>query len=72
VVGVYRKMLLDALTDNPGSIEMENTYLKAYRQRLKSIVEESSRPRGEMTALSERLDGELEERPPFTTRSSRP
>jgi hypothetical protein len=72
VVGVYRKMLLDALTENPGSIEMENTYLKAYRQRLKSSVEESSRPRGEMTALRERLDGELEERPPFTTRSSRP
>ena len=45
VVDVYRKMLLDALTDNPGSIEMENTYLKSYRQRLKSIVEESASPR---------------------------
>jgi hypothetical protein len=72
VVDVYRKMLLDALTDNPGSIEMENTYLKSYRQRLKSIVEESSRPRGEVTALRGRPNGELEAKPPFTTRSSRP
>ena len=29
-------MLLDALTANPGSIEAENAYLGAYKQRLKS------------------------------------
>ena len=72
VVGVYRKMLLDALTDNPGSIEVENAYLKAYRQRLKSIVEESSPPSDQMTALKERWNGKLEESPLLTTPSSRP
>jgi arylsulfatase A-like enzyme len=72
VVGVYRKMLLDALTDNPGSIEMENTYLKAYRQRLKSIVEESPLPGGQTAALEKRSNGILEERPLITAPSPRP
>ena len=29
-------MLLDVLTDNPGSIEVEKAYLEPYRQGLKS------------------------------------
>jgi arylsulfatase A-like enzyme len=72
VIGLYRKMLLDALTDDPGSIEVENAYLKAYRQRLKSIVEQNSPPGDEMTALKERWKGKLEESPLFTTPWSRP
>ena len=37
-------MLLDVLTDNPGSIEVENAYLKPYRQWLKSLVQQHSTP----------------------------
>ena len=36
VVGVFRKMLLEVLTDNPGSIEVEKAYLEAYKQGLQS------------------------------------
>jgi arylsulfatase A-like enzyme len=72
VVGVYRKMLLDALTDNPGSIEVENAYLRAYRQRLKSLVDESSQPSGPMTAHRERRNGKLEESSLIPSPSSRP
>ncbi|MFI5455375.1 MAG: sulfatase-like hydrolase/transferase [Isosphaerales bacterium] len=38
VAGVLRRMLLDVLTGNPGSIEVENAYLKPYRQWLESVV----------------------------------
>jgi hypothetical protein len=37
------------LTDNPGSIEVEDAYLKPYRQWLKSLVQVSS-PAGPMAA----------------------
>ena len=46
--------LLDVLTDNPGSIEVENAYLKPYRQWLKSVVEESPAPREPVSALEAR------------------
>jgi arylsulfatase A-like enzyme len=72
VVGVYRKMLLDALTDEPGSIEMENTYLAAYRQRLKSFVAESSPPSGQTTPLKERWNDKTAKSPRNTPPSSRP
>ncbi|MGP0069253.1 MAG: sulfatase [Isosphaeraceae bacterium] len=39
-----RRMLLDALTANPGSVEAEDAYLRAFRGRLKSLVEEGSVP----------------------------
>jgi arylsulfatase A-like enzyme len=39
LVRAYRRMLLDALTANPGSIEAENAYLGAYKQWLKSASE---------------------------------
>jgi arylsulfatase A-like enzyme len=38
-LGPFRKMLLDELNASPGAIEVENTYMKAYRQWLKSVVE---------------------------------
>jgi arylsulfatase A-like enzyme len=38
---VFRKTLLAELNASPGSIQVENAYLKAYRQWLKSLVEES-------------------------------
>ena len=41
-VGAFRKMLLEVLTDNPGSIEVEKAYLEAYRQGLKALIPESS------------------------------
>ena len=65
-------MLLDALTDNPGSIEMEDTYLKAYRQRLKSLVEEIPPPGDQTAALEERSNGKLEASPLITAPSPRP
>jgi arylsulfatase A-like enzyme len=36
----FRRMLLKLLTDSSGSIAVENAYLKAYRQSLKSLVEQ--------------------------------
>jgi hypothetical protein len=38
---VLRRMLLNFLTANPGSTEVEDAYLRPYRQRLKSDVSES-------------------------------
>ena len=37
-VGAFRRMLLEVLTDNPGSVEVERAYLDSYRQSLKSLV----------------------------------
>ncbi len=31
-------MLLEVLTDNPGSVEVEEAYLKSYRQWLAALV----------------------------------
>jgi hypothetical protein len=53
-VGVFRRMLLKVLSDNPGSIEVENAYLKAYRQTLASMVEESPAARAPRSAQLER------------------
>jgi hypothetical protein len=41
-VGDYRRMLLEVLTANPGSIEVEGAYLKSYRRDLKALIPESS------------------------------
>ena len=41
-LGLFRKMLHEALTDDPGSIEVEKAYLGAYKQGLKAIIPESS------------------------------
>ena len=37
-VGAFRRMLLEVLTENPGSAEVENAYLESYRQGLKALV----------------------------------
>jgi arylsulfatase A-like enzyme len=54
VVDTFRRMLLKLLTDNPGSIEVENAYLRPYRQWLRSVVVQSPAPREAMSALGER------------------
>ena len=41
-VGAFRKMLVEVLTDNPGSIEVDKAYLEAYKQGLKALIPESS------------------------------
>ena len=56
VVRVFRKRLLELLTDNPASIEVENAYLKTYRQTLASLVEESSAPPQPISALEKRTN----------------
>ncbi len=38
-VHVFRKMLLEVLTENKGSAEVEQVYLERYRQQLESLVE---------------------------------
>ena len=43
-MSAFRRMLLKVLTDNPGSIEVENAYLKPYKQWLNSLVHASSPP----------------------------
>ena len=44
-VGAFRSMLFDVLTDNPGSIEVEGAYLEAFRQGLKTLIQENSQQR---------------------------
>jgi arylsulfatase A-like enzyme len=43
--GVFRRMLLEVLTDNPASTEAEAAYLKKYRQDLEALVQTSSAQR---------------------------
>jgi arylsulfatase A-like enzyme len=42
-VRVFRKMLLEVLTENSGSVEVEQAYLGKYRERLRALVEETGR-----------------------------
>jgi arylsulfatase A-like enzyme len=44
-VATFRRKLLEVLIENPGSLEAEAAYLERYRQGLKALVEERSRPR---------------------------
>lgn len=60
VVGHFRKRLLEVLTDDPGSIEVEDAYLKPYRQWLESSISESSPPRDTRSALGTRRGQERE------------
>jgi hypothetical protein len=41
-VGVFRRMLLEVLTDNPGSAEVEKAYLESYRKWLEALVQDRS------------------------------
>jgi arylsulfatase A-like enzyme len=43
-VDVFRRMLLDVLTDNPGSAEVEKAYLESYRKWLEDLVQDRSEP----------------------------
>jgi arylsulfatase A-like enzyme len=59
-VAVFRKMLLGALTDNPGSSEVEKAYLTTYRKQLGELVREntaSSHPLNEPNANSSHFTG---------------
>jgi len=51
VVAIFRWMLLKVLTDDRGSIEVENAYLKTYRQWLRSLVRGRFPPRDAISAL---------------------
>jgi hypothetical protein len=44
-VRVFRRMLSETLTNNPGSVEAEKAYLETYRQGLKALDEENSAQR---------------------------
>jgi arylsulfatase A-like enzyme len=44
LVGLYRRMLLTALTTNPGSIEAEDAYLRTFKRWLNSSVDGSPSP----------------------------
>jgi arylsulfatase A-like enzyme len=46
----FRRMLLDVLTVDTGSVEVERAYMTTFRQALKSLVDESER-HGPVTAL---------------------
>ena len=41
LVGHFRRMLLEVLTENPGSIEAEAAYLQSFRQGLEALLPES-------------------------------
>jgi arylsulfatase A-like enzyme len=43
-VGVFRRMLLEVLTDNRGSAEVEKAYLESYRKWLETLVQDRSEP----------------------------
>jgi arylsulfatase A-like enzyme len=43
-VGAFRRMLLEVLTDNRGSVEVEKAYLEPYRKWLEALVQGPSEP----------------------------
>jgi arylsulfatase A-like enzyme len=63
-VRVFRKMLLEALTQNKGSVEVERAYLGQYRQRLKSLVDASPAD-GPGVRLVKRAAAQSRTFPPF-------
>ena len=42
----FRRALLEVLTDNPGSTEVEEAYLDSYRRGLEALIQENSPQRG--------------------------
>ena len=40
----FRKMLLEVLTANPGSVEVERAYLEPYRKWLEALVQSPPEP----------------------------
>ena len=55
-LAIFRRMLLKELTESPGSIEVENAYLKPYKQWLKSLVQTNSLPRDALSARESKSD----------------
>ena len=47
---VFRRMLLEVLTDNPGSVEVEKAYLKRFRERLEAQVRHPDRATATVSA----------------------
>jgi arylsulfatase A-like enzyme len=43
-VRAFRRLLLEVLSDNPGSVEVEKAYLEPYRKWLKALVQGSPEP----------------------------
>jgi arylsulfatase A-like enzyme len=43
-VGAFRRMLLEVLTDNPGSAEVEKAYLEPYRKWLETLIQSPPAP----------------------------
>ncbi|MGO9467280.1 MAG: sulfatase-like hydrolase/transferase [Isosphaeraceae bacterium] len=60
VVEVFRRMLLDVLAQNRGTIAAENAYLVAYRQWLKSIIAEGPPARQPISARDVRSNEKRE------------
>ena len=56
----FRIMLLKLLTDNRGSIEIENAYLNVYRQWLKTIVDGSLAKRLALSLLEKATNNQRE------------
>jgi arylsulfatase A-like enzyme len=53
-VGAFRRMLLEVLTDNPGSAEVEKAYLEPFRKWLEDLVQDRSEPSATTTPKSRR------------------
>ena len=53
-LGMFRKRLLYELDASPGSAEVENAYMKAFRQTLRSLVEQSPAPQTRISVLEQR------------------
>jgi arylsulfatase A-like enzyme len=49
-VAVFRRRLLDILSSNPGSSEVEKAYLTSYRQWLRDLVEQGHGPKAPVSA----------------------
>jgi hypothetical protein len=49
-VGAFRRRLLEVLTENPGSVEVERAYLGSYRQWLEALVRGHPEPIATSTA----------------------
>ncbi len=53
-VGDFRRILLEMLTDEPGSIEVESAYLQPFKQWLKLLVKAPSSPPNSIAAVGSR------------------
>jgi hypothetical protein len=61
VAGVFRRMFLDVLADNPGWGGVEKAYLMPYKEWLKSLVEQNVGPPQTNSAQEQRLKDHSEQ-----------